>query len=690
MVAGVEFRVGIENSPNGPAAGLHLQLLGPLAICRDGAPLPLPASRKVRALGAYLALATHELSRGHLCELLWDLPNDPRGELRWCLSKLRGVLDEPGRARVLAQGDAVRLDLADVGVDALQLGRTLQAGLGSLTTDSLRALAGQFRGDFLEGLDIPRSAAYSAWLTAQRRRYRAGQAAVLERLAGALPSASDEAVACIEAWLRLAPFDSRAHERLFDALAECGRLREGDEHLATAARLYDAEGQDWASIGRAWQAAKLRHASLPGTLLVRAADERGGGLVLPATLLPAAEPLPGSTPRRASLAVMPFTDRGRSVAVRGGLGDGLAHDIITRLAMLRSMFVIAQGTVFALDERRIGPEEAGRRLDVDYVAGGSLRHEPGGRVSVSVQLTETRSARVLWAEVFAGKLDDTFGLLDEIGDRIVSSLVNQIEVAERNRAILKPPNSLNAWEAYHRGLWHMVRFDREDNEQARHFFETAVRLDPGFARPYAGLSFTHFQDAFLGWAGRDDAIEAAYRVASQGVMADERDPTAHWALGRAQWLRGRLAESLAELDSCVDLSPNFAHGHYTLAFVHAQSGDPQVAIRETDHSRQLSPFDPLQFAMLGTRALALMRLGRHDEAADWALKAAARPNAHVHILSIAMHCLALAGRGAEARQFAASIQRAQPGYGLEDFVGAFRYAPDVEALIRKAARKVDP
>jgi DNA-binding SARP family transcriptional activator/TolB-like protein len=668
--------MSVESCAEG--APLQLQLLGPLVASRGGTLLALPSSRKVRALAAYLALATHELSRSHLCELLWDLPNDPRGELRWCLSKLRGVLDEPGRPRLLAHGDALRLDLADCCVDALQVAHTLQSGITLLDASALRALAARFRGDFLEGLEIPRSAAYSAWLTAQRRRFRAAHVAVLERLAHALPRASAEAITTIEAWLRLAPFDARAHEHLFDALAEGGRLREGDEHLAATARQYEAEGQDWALIGHGWRAAKQRHAAPTGM---------GTPLIVAARTTGTIELAPPPPSRRASLAVMPFTDRGRGATMRGGLGDGLAHDIITRLAKLRSVFVIAQGSVFALDERQVGAEDAGRRLNVDYVAGGSLRHETGGRVSVTVQLTETRSARVLWAEVFTGKQGDTLGWLDEIGDRIVAAVAGQIEVAERNRAILKAPNSLDAWEAHHRGLWHMMRFNREDNEQARHFFTTAVQLDPSFARPHAGLSFTHFQDAFLGWADRDAAVEAAYRTASLGLMADDLDPAAHWALGRAQWLRGQITESVAELDTCVDLSPNFAHGHYTLAFVHSQSGDPHAAIRASDHSRALSPFDPLLFAMMGSRAMALMRLGQHDEAADWAVKAAARPNAHVHIQSLALHCLTLAGRPQEAQTIAAAIQRAHPGYGVEAFLAAFRYGADGAALFRQAAKQ---
>ncbi len=73
-------------------------MLGPLAIRRDGRALALPASRKVRALFAYLALAPLPVSRSQLCELLWDVPNDPRGELRWCLSKIRGSLTDRAAA----------------------------------------------------------------------------------------------------------------------------------------------------------------------------------------------------------------------------------------------------------------------------------------------------------------------------------------------------------------------------------------------------------------------------------------------------------------------------------------------------------------------------------------------------------------------------------------------------------------
>jgi tetratricopeptide (TPR) repeat protein len=301
---------------------------------------------------------------------------------------------------------------------------------------------------------------------------------------------------------------------------------------------------------------------------------------------------------------------------------------------------------------------------------------------------EVRTARIVWAEVFDHKLDDTFLVLDEIGNRIVSSISSEIEMVERNRAILKTPNSLNAWEAYHRGLWHMYRFTRQENELARHFFGMALKLDPTFARAYAGLSFTHWQNAFQRWGDYEKESDRAYHAAGQSLLVDDNNPAAHWAMGRALWLRHRQDESLGELERAVELSPNFALGHYALSFVQSQSGDPTAAIGSSDHSRHLSPVDPLLFGMLGARAMAHVRLGQFDEAAEWALRAAARPNAHAIILSIAAHCLALAGRIDEANAFAASIRKTLPHYSVNDFLATFQFTPDTEAVFRQGAKRI--
>src|SRR3954462_13080099 len=90
------------------AAMLTIRLLGEMTVLRDGEALPLPPSRKTRALLGYLVATGRPQRREKLCTLLWEVPDDPRGALRWSLSKLRGLVDEPdGRLRILADRETV-------------------------------------------------------------------------------------------------------------------------------------------------------------------------------------------------------------------------------------------------------------------------------------------------------------------------------------------------------------------------------------------------------------------------------------------------------------------------------------------------------------------------------------------------------------------------------------------------------
>jgi DNA-binding SARP family transcriptional activator/TolB-like protein len=665
----------VQSSESGRPAdstATEIRLLGPMTVSRGGQAVELPPSRKARALLAYLLLTPHAVARSTLCELLWNDTDDPRAELRWCLSRIRAVLGDS--QRLVAHEDAVRLDVSGFSVDVAAVDAALRGARPlDLDVDRCRALAALFHGDFLQGLEIDGSPHFSAWLTAQRHRCRDSHAELLERLASVAPE--DEALQYLEQWRRLAPYDQKVHRMLLNALARRGRVREAEEHLQAAVKLFEDEGLDCAPLHAAWLAARSAAALSTGPETPSVAEASGRR-----------EPVGPEVARRASIAVMPFVEH-TGVSAPGGTADALAYDVIVRLAKLRSLFVIAPGTVFELKARGLAPQEAARVLNVDYVLGGSVRRD-GGQLIVAVELIEARAGRVVWTDVLTQPQADALLVLDEIGNRIVASIASEVEALERNRAVLKPPSSLDAWESHHRGLWHMYRFSKGDNEQARQFFQGAVQLDPTFSRAYAGLSFTHFQSAFQGWAERGPAVERAFETAGQALMADDRDPAAHWAMGRALWLRSRQDQCIAELEQAVELSPNFALGHYTLAFVHSQAGDPHAAIRASDYSRRLSPFDPLLFGMLGARAMALVRMGNFDEGAVAAVQAAGRPNAHVHIQAIAAFSLALAGSMEEAESHAAAIRRANPDYALADFFGAFRFDGKGIAAFRKAARRL--
>jgi len=113
-----------------------------------------------------------------------------------------------------------------------------------------------------------------------------------------------------------------------------------------------------------------------------------------------------------------------------------------------------------------------------------------------------------------------------------------------------------------------------------------------------------------------------------------------------------------------------------------------VAIEAVQHSRRLSPFDPLLFGMLASRAAAHVRLGELQEAAEWASKAASRPNAHEHVLAIAAACLVLAGRRDGALRIASRIHERLPRYGTDDFNRAYRFDADTLRMLGGALQQI--
>src|SRR5215213_5201066 len=116
---------------------LTIRLFGELEVSRGVQRLVLPPSKKTRALLAYLVVTRRLHRRERLCELLWDVPDDPRGALRWSLTKLRGLVDEPGRSRIIANRDTVAFTPDDAAIDLLTLRELLKQGLDSIPLPSL-------------------------------------------------------------------------------------------------------------------------------------------------------------------------------------------------------------------------------------------------------------------------------------------------------------------------------------------------------------------------------------------------------------------------------------------------------------------------------------------------------------------------------------------------------------------------
>jgi len=233
----------------------------------------------------------------------------------------------------------------------------------------------------------------------------------------------------------------------------------------------------------------------------------------------------------------------------------------------------------------------------------------------------------------------------------------------------------------------MHHFTTDSNHEAQHFFNKAITLDPTFSRSYAGLSFTHFQNAFH-FHGRESEREIALAIetAGQALIADPSDPAAHCAIGRALWLQHAHDSALGELNQSIRLSPNYAFAHYTLAFVHAQTGDPERAMDAADVAFHLSPLDPMMFGTHRVRTFALLRLGKVQEAADRAKLVGQNAGDHVHAHAVSALTLAAAGRIEEAQAARRHIIALRPDYNLKLFKETVHMLEDLTAIYQKAAK----
>ena len=389
-----------------------------------------------------------------------------------------------------------------------------------------------------------------------------------------------------------------------------------------------------------------------------------------------------SLPKRPSLVVLPFQ-------VLSGDGDqrltadGLALDIMTGLARTRWLFVISRGTAFKFRGAPQDPRAIAGKLGVRYVLHGNIQFH-GKRLRIHTALTDAVIGREVWADHFDRAVDDIFLVQDEISSIIVGTVESEIEQSERQRALLTPPASLDAWSAYHRGAWHMFQFTTEAYEEAAKLFKRAAELDPGASRVFAGLSFVHWQRAFLE-IGKDRhaEIDQATELARHAMMLDPRDPQGHWALGRAFLLRQEFDLAIEEIEQSVALNPNFAIGHYSVAFARALATQNGRSDESVKIARRLSPYDLMSFAMLATQAMNATLLGRFEDGADLADRAARQGNAHYHILAIAAFSNALAGRTEVAKRYLARLATIHPGYRVSDYLRAFSYRdPFVRELVR--------
>lgn len=223
------------------SATLEIRLLGELEVLRDAKPLLLPRSKKTRALLAYLVATATTHARSRLCELLWEYPHDPRGSLRWSLTKLRPLLDDAHSRRLIATRDRVGFEPLGCRIDCVALKENLARGVADVDTNTLLDAAALFRGELLEELDMPDCYRFHEWCVAEREALRNLRASVLKELVKRLESSPALALPHARTWVSVDPFAEAAHIQVIRLLNRLGRGRDALQQYESCRRILKNE-----------------------------------------------------------------------------------------------------------------------------------------------------------------------------------------------------------------------------------------------------------------------------------------------------------------------------------------------------------------------------------------------------------------------------------------------------------------
>jgi TolB-like protein/class 3 adenylate cyclase len=347
----------------------------------------------------------------------------------------------------------------------------------------------------------------------------------------------------------------------------------------------------------------------------------------------------------ASIAVLPFVNMSGDPG-QEYFSDGITEDIITELSRFRSLFVIARNSTFTFKSGAVDVRNIGRQLGVRYVVEGSVRRA-GTRIRITAQLIDAEAGNHVWADRYDRELADIFDVQDEVTRQIVINIAPRLQAAEQLSAKRRAPEDMRAYDHYlqAKSLIDTPR-DIVDLERGREHCERAIAIDPQYARAHAyksasyvvGLSLTAVED-LAEWQAQ------ALASAEQAVALDELDNVCHWVLGEAAFWAGQADRARRHIRRAVQLNPNDPDVLVIASYIEAALGDPEASLRNMKAALERNPtnprwyhwvtgvtlatlgryeealkeydqYGPPHFDILKLRAIALVQLGRLDEARD--------------------------------------------------------------------------
>ena len=247
--------------------------------------------------------------------------------------------------------------------------------------------------------------------------------------------------------------------------------------------------------------------------------------------------------------------------------NGFVEDLTADLTRFSSLRVLAAESAFALEQSDKSIDEVASQWKLDFLLTGSLRRSDSN-LRVSVQLIRVQERETVWADRFDTPLERVFDVQDEIAATVAGRLAARVDEARLKRAGERPAESLATYECWLRGMDCLKRGSLEGDEESRVFFEQALQIDVNYARAYAGLSLSHFNEwTCHAWHLWDESEKNAFDYATLAVRYDDGDPMAHSVLARVHRFRHQHDQAATHAERALALNPNDAHVLIQVAIV---------------------------------------------------------------------------------------------------------------------------
>jgi adenylate cyclase len=365
-----------------------------------------------------------------------------------------------------------------------------------------------------------------------------------------------------------------------------------------------------------------------------------------------------------SIAVLPFVNRSEDPE-QEYFSDGLTEDIITDLALIPGLFVIARNSTFTYKGKSVDTRELGQEMGVRYVLEGSVR-KSGSQVRVTAQLIEAASGHHVWARKYDRGLEDVFAVQDELTWEIVGALDVELVSGDRGRHQRSRVENPEAREALYRGMAQFYKFESTSHALAKKYFEEFIRLEPDSVLGYVWMAQMCQVEIFVGWGGdRDASLKKMNKLVTKALKIDDRDPLALGHAGMYEVFLGNHDQSIAFAEQALAEAPGMDSPYYSLGWFQMFNEMPVEGIENLKRAMRLSPIKTApRCTILGT---AYRNAGQLDLAAatleDIVKRFPAFVSGRVALTSV----YSLMGREQEAKHEAREILQRDPAYTIDRY-----------------------